>query len=118
MATKSTNDVLNEANKVVDTWTANPDFKLGTVTLESFTQARTDLQSADLAVETKRTELSALMNNRDTRLAALTELVSRARAGFKAVYGPDSTQYEQAGGTRKSERASGLRRAAKPVAAK
>ena len=47
----------------------------------------------------------------------LSDLVQRARAGFKAVYGPDSTQYEQAGGTRRSERASGLHRSKeKPVA--
>jgi hypothetical protein len=34
------------------------------------------------------------------------------------VYGPDSTQYEQSGGTRRSERASGLHRTAKrkPIA--
>jgi len=31
-------------------------------------------------------------------------LVTRARSGIRSVFGPDSTQYEQAGGTRTSER--------------
>ena len=35
----------------------------------------------------------------------------RARSGFKSAYGLDSTQYEQAGGTRKSERKRPVRRA-------
>ena len=47
----------------------------------------------------------------------LNDLVLRGLTGFKAVDGPDSTQYEQAGGTRRSERQSGLHRAKeKPVA--
>lgn len=114
MATRSTNAVINDANRVIDTWTANPDFRLGTVTLESFTQERDALAAADAAVESMRTDLAALMNSRDDKHGAVADLVLRARAGFKAVYGPDSTQYEQSGGTRKSERASGLHRGAKP----
>ena len=39
------------------------------------------------------------------------ELIVRARSGFKSVYGPDSTQYQQAGGTRKSDRKRPVRRA-------
>ncbi|WP_415907352.1 hypothetical protein [Oleiharenicola sp. Vm1] len=114
MPTRSTNDVLTDADRIVDTWTSNPDFKLGTITLTMFTEARDALASADAEVEKTRTELAALLNKRDGSLAALNELVTRARAGFKAVYGPDSTQYEQAGGTRRSERASSSRKAKPP----
>jgi hypothetical protein len=110
--------VLSEADKIVDTWTANPDFKLGTVTLDSFTTERNGLVSADAAVETMRTELAALINTRDAKQVSVGELASRARAGFRAYYGPDSTQYEQAGGKRKSERSSGLHRTPKPEPAK
>jgi hypothetical protein len=107
--------VLVDANKIIDTWSANADFKLGTVTLESFTQARDKVADADAAVESKRTELSGLMNDRDDSSAALQELVTRARSGFRATYGPDSSQYEQAGGTRVSERKVATRKA-KPAA--
>jgi len=57
------------------------------------------------------------LNDRDEKSQVLNDLVLCALTGFKAVDGPDSTQYEQAGGTRRSERQSGLHRAKeKPVA--
>jgi hypothetical protein len=116
MATKYAPDtVLADAGKIIDTWTANADYKLGTVTLEAFTQARDGAAAADAAVESKRTELSGLMNNRDDKMAELNELTTRARAGFKAFYGADSSQYEQAGGTRASERKSPTRKAKTPA---
>ena len=118
MATRTTTDLLNDSGKVIDTWTANTDFKMGDVTLANFKQARADVVSADDDLEARRTEIAGLLNDREEKSHVLTDLVQRARAGFKAVYGPDSTQYEQAGGTRRSERHSGLHRATKekPVA--
>jgi integrase len=38
------------------------------------------------------------------KLAAISSVTTRARNGFRAIFGPDSSQYEQAGGTRASER--------------
>ena len=52
----------------------------------------------------------ALKNKRDALASELSELVTRTKSGFRAIYGPDSTQYEQAGGTRKSERAKPTRK--------
>ena len=34
----------------------------------------------------------------------LTALTTRALSGIRGFFGPDSDEYEQAGGTRKSER--------------
>ena len=112
MSTKYPADrVLPEAAKIIDTWTANPDFKLGTLTLVDFTKARDEAATADALVETKRTDLSGLMNARDDKLGALHELSTRARSGFKATYGADSSQYEQSGGVRLSERKPATRKA-------
>jgi len=96
--------VLQDAGKVVDVWNSNPDFTLGTTTKTSITSAISALTTAHAAVETKRTEMTNLMNQRDSQITSLTQLVTRARSGVRAVYGPDSTQYEQAGGTRTSDR--------------
>ena len=69
----------------------------------------------DTAVNDHRTTLTRLIhmcwrtvpvNQRDDQAYNLNQLVTRARSGFRAVYGPDSSQYEQAGGTRSSERKS------------
>ncbi|MBI4770557.1 MAG: hypothetical protein HY784_09155, partial [Chloroflexi bacterium] len=80
------------------------EFHLGTMSLEECRAATARLQSDSAAVEAKRIELTGLMDARDDHGRELAELVTRARSGFRATYGPDSAQYEQAGGTRKSER--------------
>jgi hypothetical protein len=98
------NDVLLDGQKVIDTWIANPGFTLGEVTLKSFGDLSRNTATISETIETKRIELQGLMNERDDAVKALRELITRARSGFKATYGPDSSQYEQAGGTRSSER--------------
>lgn len=102
--------VLPEADKVSATWSENPEFKLGTLTLVDFNKAKDDATAADAKAEATKVELSGQMNDRDDKVKYLQDLVTRARAGFKASYGSDSTQYEQAGGTRASERKSPTRK--------
>ncbi len=104
-----TDDLLAEAQKIVDTWTANPTFALGMTKLVDFQAAMTALREADAVVETKRTELTGLIDGRDDKALALNDLVTRARSGIKATFGADSAQYDQAGGTRQSERKSPTR---------
>jgi hypothetical protein len=84
---------------------------MGDVTLPKFTAACEQLRETNNAVESKKLELTGLINDREAQADSVRELVVRARSGFKSVYGPDSTQYEQAGGTRKSERKRPVRRA-------
>lgn len=100
----SVSDVLADAAKIVDVWNTNPEFKMGSITLDSFKASMTAVQSASGTVESKRTELNGLITNRDVKTSSLNDLVSRARSGVRASFGPDSTEYEQVGGTRRSER--------------
>ena len=104
MPTAATNEALVDGKKVHDVWAANPEFVMKEVTLENFTAAIADAQAADNAVETLRGQLVALINTRDAKNATLTELPTRALSGIRGFFGPDSSQYEQAGGTRRSER--------------
>ena len=60
-------------------------------------------------------QLTNLRNQRDTINQSLWDKVKRARAGVKANYGDDSSQYEMVGGTRLSERKSARRRTAEPA---
>jgi hypothetical protein len=84
--------VLEDAGKIMDTWTANPDFKLGEVDLATFTKERDKPATDHATVETKRTELTGLVNALHDQTKAVHDLVVRARKGFSATYGPDSTQ--------------------------
>jgi hypothetical protein len=55
-------------------------------------------------IETARTQLTHMANQSDDALTDINNVTTRARSGFRAMFGPDSSQYEQAGGTRASER--------------
>ena len=111
MPTINTNDTLIEAQKIIDTWKANPSFNLGTrVTLEGLTQARDLLFSLDESIERQRTELQGQINQRNDLTKDVRSQITRARSGFRAVFGPDSSQYDQAGATRLSERKSRVKR--------
>jgi hypothetical protein len=112
MASKtSVSTVLKKAAKVVDVWDANPDFVLGTVNLDSFKASIEAVKAAGATVETKRTELTGLLNDRDNQAATLNDLVTRARSNVRGTFGLDSTQYEQVGGIRRSERKAPKRKA-------
>jgi hypothetical protein len=98
-------DVLDGAAKIKATWTANPTFALGEITLTTFATLHDKVADAEATIDAKRHELQGLLDQRDDDARALQDLTSRALSGFRAVYGPDSPQYDQAGGTRRSERA-------------
>jgi hypothetical protein len=104
MAKVKVEQVLSDATGVVTVWKANPDFNLGALTLADLEGALAALETAQTVVEAKRIEMTGLLDQRDDKALVLSDLVTRARSGFRAVYGPDSPQYEQAGGTRRSER--------------
>jgi len=56
-------------------------------------------------------KLIDLRNQHDAVNLILWDKVKRARAGFKATYGDDSSQFEMVGGTRVSERKTARRTA-------
>ena len=104
MTKEATNTALTDAKKVADVWAQNPQFNMNEVTQDSFKAAMESAQKADDTVETLRGELTVRIDERDAQNAALTELITRALSGIRGFFGPDSPQYERAGGTRKSER--------------
>ena len=105
MATRYPFDtVLPESEQIARVWAENPTFGLGEITLATLQTKIKDAQQKRNQVETLRTQLTALTNDLNVQVNELAGITTRARSGFRAVYGPDSTQYEQAGGTRASER--------------
>ncbi|HEY0004265.1 MAG TPA: hypothetical protein VGB17_05600 [Pyrinomonadaceae bacterium] len=96
--------VLSDSEQIARVWTENPTFALGEITLANLQSRITDLREKRDRIEEMRTQLTALTNDLNTQTSDLANINTRARSGFRAVYGPDSSQYEQAGGTRSSER--------------
>ena len=106
--------ILSQAQKIASVWEANPTFVMGTVTKDGLNAAITSLLNATATVESKRTEMTGLMNGRDDAARALSDLITRARSGVRAAFGTDSPEYEQVGGIRKSERKTRRRSTSSP----
>ena len=96
--------VLSDGEQIARVWAENTSFSLGEVTLTNLQTRLTELRQKHDQIEDLRTQMTALTNDLNQRTAERANIVTRARSGFRATFGPDSSQYEQAGGTRSSER--------------
>ncbi|MDT5270513.1 MAG: hypothetical protein QOH49_2699 [Acidobacteriota bacterium] len=99
----STESVLTESERITRVWTDNPTFTLGEVTLAGFQAKIAEIRQKREQLETLRMQVTALSNELEEGTNELASIRTRALSGFRAVFGPNSTQYEQAGGTRQSE---------------
>jgi|SRR5687767_2506460 len=110
------NDVLDQSRGVLNAWCQIDDqlafgaLNTGTLTMD-INQAR-GIQEQMTNLEN---QLTNLRNQRDAANVSLWDKVKRARAGVKATYGDDSSQYEMVGGTRLSERKTPTRRTVTPA---
>lgn len=105
MPTKySVDSVLTDIERIARVWADNPTFTLGEITLSGLQAKIADAQQKRDQLETLRMQMTALTNDLNNKTADLAAIRTRALSGFRAVFGPDSTQYEQAGGTPASER--------------
>ena len=55
-------------------------------------------------IDEVRHQLSGLIDHRDDAALTLSAYNTRALSAIRGIFGPDSTEYDQAGGTRSSER--------------
>src|SRR5437588_12102573 len=101
---QSLNSLLADGDKIVHVWEANPTFSLGELTLAALKQDLADLRDLRAQGDALRMQLTQIINDVDTKRQAVNTVVVRARAGFGAVYGPNSAQYKQATATRVGDR--------------
>lgn len=101
---KSIENTLAEAEQIARVWGENPAYAMGDVTLAQLKTMIEELRARSRTTEDIRTQLTAAINDANGRAEVLNGIITRARSGFRAFFGPDSTQYEQAGGTRLSDR--------------
>lgn len=99
----STDSVLTECERISRVWTDNPGFSLGEVTLAGLQAKMAEVRQKREQLETLRMQAASLSNELEEGTGELASIRTRALSGFRAVFGPDSTQYEQAGGTRQSD---------------
>ena len=113
MAKGYPNDVSQEAKNVLEGWKQiSPPIVINEITPEGL---ETNLQAlaSDLSqMASLEAQLTDLRNHRDALSTTIWDQVKRVRAGVKANFGDDSSQYEMVGGTRLSERKSPMRKKA------
>ncbi len=103
---KRTSAVLEAARKRLSGLKSiTPKADLGANLTEAIYTAKIDSLSAQLdAYNQKLAELDQLQNELQQAEAELNDLNRRFLSAGEATYGPDSSEYEMLGGTRKSER--------------
>lgn len=99
----TTDSVLTECERIARVWADNPTFSLGEVTLAGFQAKIAEVRQKREQLEALRMQMTALTNDVEEGTNELAAIRTRALSGVRAVFGPDSTQYEQAGGKRQSE---------------
>jgi hypothetical protein len=118
MASKISADVaLNDAANIEKVWKDNPDMTLGKdgdpdnpkVTLADFQAAETKVSDLTDEIDSLRNQLTKLVDDKDDAAKVLSVLNTRALSAIRGIFGPDSAQYDQAGGVRTSERKKAVR---------
>jgi len=101
---KSFDDIQADAENLMRVWTANPKLSLGDETSAAFETRLSTFKTTRSTNADLRTQLTASTNDTNAQANAIQDIVVRARAAARGQFGPDSTQYEQLGGKRASER--------------
>lgn len=101
---KSLDEVIDDAQKIVRMWEANSTFSLGEVTLASLKTQLTALIDSRAQTDEARASVTRLVNATNDKALAISAITTRALSGVRAIFGPDSPQYDEAGGTRSSQR--------------
>lgn len=104
MASKKTVDsVIADADRLAQVWSENSKFSMGDVTLDGLRAEITKLRTLKQTRDEARTRLSKLVDDTNDQMKIVDGYNTRGRSGMKAIFGPDSAQYAQVGGTRQSE---------------
>ncbi|HJS17210.1 MAG TPA: hypothetical protein VJ785_00570 [Anaerolineales bacterium] len=106
-------DVINQAQGVLTAWNQiSETMAFGPANRESLAEDLSAAQSVDADIAQLESQLTARRNQRDDIYTATWDKVKRVRAGVKANYGDDSSEFELVGGTRLSERKARTRKVA------
>ena len=108
-------DILSQAIEVQAAWSQiDEGLAFGQLNMSALVMDMNGLRNIEHSLATLETQLTEMRNQRDALSQSSWDKVKRVRAGVKATFGDDSSQYEMIGGTRLSDRKS-MRRTATPV---
>ena len=105
-------DIYAQSQKALNAWAQIDDqITFGALNIAALTMTLNKARGIDETLTDLENKLTNLRNQRDEVNEDLWDKLKRLRAGMKASYGDDSSQYEMVGGTRMSERKTSRRTA-------
>jgi hypothetical protein len=105
MSRKFPTNVVQQAQSIVTAWNQiGATVSLGTLLPSALSTDITAANTLDSQIASLEVQLTNTRNQRDALYYGIWDKVKRIRAGVKANYGDDSSQYEMVGGTRLSDR--------------
>jgi hypothetical protein len=103
-------DVLADAKRLLAFMKKHPEFTLKDYTTATLEAEITRLEQRNADLQKHREDEIPLLNDRNDQLKTVRSATTRARSGVKGYFGPDSSEYEEVGGTRASERKKPVRK--------
>ena len=98
-------NILEQVQASLEAWKRiDSELKIGELSQETLTSLLNQGRQIETQFDALEAQLTELRNQRDQVFWESWQVLKRLRAGIKAVYGDDSSQYEMIGGTRLSER--------------
>lgn len=105
MPRKTIDDVIADLEKILSVFSSKPPtFSVGDITATSLTATISSLRAKNAELENAKALAARLVNEITADLTAAGQVQTRGLSGIRAAFGPDSNEYEQAGGIRASER--------------
>jgi hypothetical protein len=100
-------DILEQAIDVQEAWNnIDAGLEYGTLTVGALAADINTLRGLDHSVSSLESQLTEIRNQREAICIAAWDKIKRVRAGVKATFGDDSSQYEMIGCKRLSDRKS------------
>src|SRR2546423_9635916 len=93
---KTLDEVIEDAEKIIRVWEANPTFSLGEVTLAGLKAQLAEYIELREQTEEARATVARLVNAVNDKALTLSSIYTRALSGIRAVFGPNSSQYDEA----------------------
>lgn len=104
MARKTVDDLIAELEKILRVFRSKTPFAVGDISEQTLGTTITALGAKSRELEDAKTLVSRLVNELNDQLTNAGQIQTRGLSGIRAAFGPDSSEYEEAGGVRTSER--------------
>ena len=110
MASRSIPKLIDEALKLKEVLESIGKPLPGGVSVGNLENLITELQTISAKVDSVKAQLTKLVNEKGSASKNLGAFITKAKLAIKVEFGPDSSEYEMAGGIRASERKKPVRK--------